>query len=82
MSAKNYSKDNLDDLPKLKEHFEPHKEILKKAKIQYKTPNKPYFFLHREREEKFFIKGNEKIISQVRCEIPTFAYTKENFYGS
>ncbi|MCX2716210.1 Eco57I restriction-modification methylase domain-containing protein [Helicobacter sp. MIT 21-1697] len=82
MSAKNYKQKNLDDLPNLKQHFEPYKEILQKAKIQYKTPNKPYFFLHREREERFFIEGNEKIISQVRCEIPTFAYTKENFYGS
>lgn len=82
MSAKNYQQDNLDGLPNLKQHFEPYKEILQKAKIQYKTPHKPYFFLHREREERFFIEGNEKIISQVRCEIPTFVYTKENFYGS
>ena len=82
MSAKNYTKDNLDDLPNIKNHFEPHKDILKKAKIKYKTPNKPYFFLHRERDERFFIAGNEKIISQIRCEKPTFVYCKENFYGS
>ena len=82
MSAKNYSKDNLDDLPNIQKHFEPHRERLQQAKIQYKTPKKPYFFLHREREERFFINGNEKIISQVRCEIPTFVYSTKNFYGS
>ncbi|EHF7948463.1 class I SAM-dependent DNA methyltransferase, partial [Campylobacter coli] len=66
LSNKNYS-GNLDDLPNLKQHFQKYKEILKESKIKYKTPNKPYFYLHREREEKFFKKGEEKIISQVRC---------------
>ncbi|HBD8950143.1 class I SAM-dependent DNA methyltransferase, partial [Campylobacter jejuni] len=65
LSNKNYS-GNLDDLPNLKQHFQKYKEILKESKIKYKTPNKPYFYLHREREEKFFKKGEEKIISQVR----------------
>ncbi|EHD9701354.1 class I SAM-dependent DNA methyltransferase, partial [Campylobacter coli] len=64
LSNKNYS-GNLDDLPNLKQHFQKYKEILKESKIKYKTPNKPYFYLHREREEKFFKKGEEKIISQV-----------------
>ncbi|EOH9115747.1 Eco57I restriction-modification methylase domain-containing protein, partial [Campylobacter jejuni] len=63
LSNKNYS-GNLDDLPNLKQHFQKYKEILKESKIKYKTPNKPYFYLHREREEKFFKKGEEKIISQ------------------
>ncbi|EIQ1762640.1 class I SAM-dependent DNA methyltransferase, partial [Campylobacter coli] len=51
LSNKNYS-GNLDDLPNLKQHFQKYKEILKESKIKYKTPNKPYFYLHREREEK------------------------------
>ncbi|EJS9931293.1 class I SAM-dependent DNA methyltransferase, partial [Campylobacter coli] len=58
LSNKNYS-GNLDDLPNLKQHFQKYKEILKESKIKYKTPNKPYFYLHREREEKFFKKGEE-----------------------
>lgn len=61
LSNKNYS-GNLDDLPNLKQHFQKYKEILKESKIKYKTPNKPYFYLHREREEKFFKKGEEKIM--------------------
>ncbi|EJV0376789.1 class I SAM-dependent DNA methyltransferase, partial [Campylobacter jejuni] len=73
LSNKNYS-GNLDDLPNLKQHFQKYKEILKESKIKYKTPNKPYFYLHREREEKFFKKGEEKIISQVRCIEPIFVY--------
>ncbi|BEJ70794.1 class I SAM-dependent DNA methyltransferase [Campylobacter coli] len=81
LSNKNYS-GNLDDLPNLKQHFQKYKEILKESKIKYKTPNKPYFYLHREREEKFFKKGEEKIISQVRCIEPIFVYSNENFYGS
>ncbi|HBD2703152.1 TPA: class I SAM-dependent DNA methyltransferase [Campylobacter jejuni] len=80
LSNKNYS-GNLDDLPNLKQHFQKYKEILKESKIKYKTPNKPYFYLHREREEKFFKKGEEKIISQVRCIEPIFVYSNENFYG-
>lgn len=78
LSNKNYS-GNLDDLPNLKQHFQKYKEILKESKIKYKTPNKPYFYLHREREEKFFKKGEEKIISQVRCIEPIFVYSNENF---
>ncbi|EPF0492127.1 DUF7149 domain-containing protein [Campylobacter coli] len=81
LSNKNYS-GNLDDLPNLKQHFQKYKEILKESKIKYKTPNKSYFYLHREREEKFFKKGEEKIISQVRCIEPIFVYSNENFYGS
>ncbi|EAH9928772.1 class I SAM-dependent DNA methyltransferase [Campylobacter jejuni] len=81
LSNKNYS-GNLDDLPNLKQHFQKYKEILKESKIKYKTPNKPYFYLHREREEKFFKKGEEKIISQVGCIEPIFVYSNENFYGS
>ncbi|EFS8209582.1 class I SAM-dependent DNA methyltransferase, partial [Campylobacter coli] len=45
LSNKNYS-GNLDDLPNLKQHFQKYKEILKESKIKYKTPNKPYFYLH------------------------------------
>ncbi|MCE7214962.1 Eco57I restriction-modification methylase domain-containing protein [Campylobacter coli] len=79
LSNKNYS-GNLDDLPNLKQHFQKYKEILKESKIKYKTPNKPYFYLHREREEKFFKKGEEKIISQVRCIEPIFSYLNNEAY--
>lgn len=64
LSNKNYS-GNLDDLPNLKQHFQKYKEILKESKIKYKTPNKPYFYLHREREEKFFKKGEEKLFHKL-----------------
>ena len=82
MSAKNYNKSSLNDFPNIKAHFEPYKQELKAAKIKYGTPNKPYFFVHRERDESFFKKGNEKIVAQSRCARPTFYYTKEDFYGS
>lgn len=64
LSNKNYS-GNLDDLPNLKQHFQKYKEILKESKIKYKTPNKPYFYLHREREEKFFKKVKKKLFHKL-----------------
>jgi len=82
MSAKNFDNTNLDSLPNIQTHFAPHKEELALAKIKYGTPNKPYFFVHREREERFFCKGTEKIVTQVRCEYPKFYYTTDAFYGS
>ena len=82
MSAKNFVFTNLDNYPNIKLHFEPHKEELLLAKIKYGTPNKPYYFVHRERDENFFKEGNEKIISQIRCRRPTFHYTTNAFYGS
>lgn len=82
MSAKNFDGSNLSAYPNLEKHFLPYKEELKEAKIKYGTPNKPYFFVHRERDENFFKKGNEKIVTQVRCKYPMFYYTTEDFYGS
>ena len=82
MSAKNFSSNTLEDYPNLNKHFEPHKKVLAESKIKYGTPNKPYFFVHRERDENFFIRGNEKIITQVRCRYPMFYYTTDAFYGS
>ena len=51
------------------------------AKEKYKTPNKPYFFLHRERDEKFFKKG-PKIVCGIRVRRPSFYYTEDEYYGS
>ena len=82
MSAKNYKQTHLNNYPNLKKHFDPYKKELTEAKVKYGTPNKPYFFVHRERDENFFKSGNEKIVSQVRCKYPTFYYTTDAFYGS
>ena len=82
MSAKNYNQTHLNNYPNLKKHFDPYKKELSEAKVKYGTPNKPYFFVHRERDENFFKAGNEKIVSQVRCKYPTFYYTTDAFYGS
>ena len=82
MSAKNFRYDDLEFFPNLKAHFEPYRNELSEAKIKYGTPNKPYYFVHRERDENFFKEGNEKIVSQVRCKYPTFYYTTDAYYGS
>ena len=81
ISNKNFKSGNLDNYPNIKAHFEPNKDILTEAKIKYETPNKPYFFLHREREERFFEKG-EKIVCAIRSEKPSFYYTESEYYGS
>lgn len=71
----------ISDYPNIEKHFLPYKDELIKKKIKYKTPNKPYYALHRERDENFFIKGS-KLISQSACSEPTFYFTEEIFYGS
>ena len=43
--------------------------------------NKKYFYLHRERDEKFF-KTGAKIISPTRTKQPSCTYTETEFYGS
>ncbi|WP_236583186.1 N-6 DNA methylase [Nitratiruptor sp. YY08-13] len=48
LSAKNF-KGTIDNYPNIKAFFEKNKELLRKKKQKYKTPHKPYFFLHRER---------------------------------
>lgn len=81
ISEKNFKGKSLSDFPNLQSHFEKFKQELIRAKIKYKTPNKPYFYLHRERDESFFIKG-EKIICQIRSPKPAFLFTEEAFYVS
>ena len=81
LSAQNFRDKNLDSYPNIKSHFEPFKEELKNAKEKYKTPNKPYFFLHRERDENFF-KIGPKIVCGIRVRRPSFYYTEDEYYGS
>jgi adenine-specific DNA-methyltransferase len=78
---KNFQGKNINDYPNIKNHFEPFKQQLKEAKKKYGTPNKPYFYLHREREEKFFQNG-PKVVGQTRTTFPSFLYTQETYYGS
>ncbi len=81
ISANNFDAKRFNEFPNIKKHFEPFKKQLTEAKIKYGTPDKPYFFLHREREERFFING-EKIVCGVRTKSPGFFYTKDEYYGS
>ena len=81
ISNKNFKGNNLADFPNIKNHFEPYKKILASAKIKYGTPDKPYFYLHRERDEKFFEKG-KKIVCGVRTLKPSFYFTEDEYYGS
>jgi len=78
---RNFGDKNIDDYPNIKNHFEPFKQLLKEAKKKYGTPDKPYFYLHREREEKFFQNG-PKMVGQTRTAFPSFLYTEESYYGS
>lgn len=78
---KNFGDKNINDYPNIKNHFEPSKKVLGEAKIKYGTPDKPYFYLHREREEKFF-QGGPKVVGQTRTAFPSFLYTEEKYYGS
>jgi adenine-specific DNA-methyltransferase len=78
---KNFQGKNINDYPNIKNHFEPFKQQLKEAKKKYGTPDKPYFYLHREREEKFFQNG-PKVVGQTRTTFPSFLYTQETYYGS
>ncbi|ADV45400.1 DUF7149 domain-containing protein [Nitratifractor salsuginis] len=80
ISAKNFY-GTIDDYPNIKAFFEKNKTLLKEKKEKYKTPNKPYFFLHRERDESFFMKG-PKIAFAARTHGRNFTYTEESFYGS
>ncbi|MGP1520007.1 MAG: Eco57I restriction-modification methylase domain-containing protein [Treponema sp.] len=82
LSNKNFMGYRLSNYPNFEKHFANFKQVLKEAKIKYKTPKKPYYYLHRERDEDFFKEGTEKIISQGRTIFPRFYYTKEAFYPS
>lgn len=81
LCEKNFKEDNLDNYKNIKQHFNDYVDILKDARIRYKTPNKKYFFLHRERKESFFEKGS-KIICQIRSVKPCFLYTEDEYYVS
>ncbi|MFH1048934.1 MAG: N-6 DNA methylase [Patescibacteria group bacterium] len=81
ISDKNFSDKKIKNYPNIEKHFKQFKKNLKEAKIKYGTPDKPYFYLHREREEKFFNDG-PKIICGVRVKYPSFYYTEEEYYGS
>ena len=78
---KNFKDKKLEDYKNIYNHFAQYKDVLTEAKTKYGTPNKPYFYLHRERDERFFKEG-EKIVAGSRVQKPSFYYTKEAFYGS
>ncbi len=81
LSDKNFGDKKLEDYPNIKKHFGPYEKLLADAKKKYGTPDKPYFYLHRERNEEFF-KPGPKIVCGVRVERPSFFFTKEQYYGS
>jgi adenine-specific DNA-methyltransferase len=80
LSEKNF-KESLSNFPNMKNHFDNFKLELKQAKVKYKTPNKKYYYLHRERDERFFKEGG-KIICASRTAFPSCTYTDKPFYGS
>ena len=78
---KNFGDKKIKDYPNIEKHFKSFKRILKEAKVKYGTPEKPYFYLHREREERFFNNG-PKIVCGVRVKYLSFYYTDQPYYGS
>ncbi|MEK7169492.1 MAG: N-6 DNA methylase [Patescibacteria group bacterium] len=78
---KNFKGKDIKDYPNIEKYFKPNEKILREAKIKYGTPDKPYFYLHRERDERFFNSGS-KIVCGVRVKYPSFYYTEEPYYGS
>ena len=82
LSAQNFDGQDINEFPNIRNHFEPYVQVLTDARIKYGTPNKPYYYLHRERIESFFKKGEAKIISQGRCQYPRFYYTEDDYYAS
>lgn len=78
---RNFRNKNIDNYPNIKKHFQKFKKELKEAKNKYGTPQKPYFYLHRERDEEFF-KTGPKIVGQTRTNLLRFLYTEEEYYGS
>jgi len=81
MHYNNFEDKSISDFVNIEKHFVPFKDELKKAKIKYKTPSKAYYYLHRERDEKFFLKGS-KIICATRTARSSCTYTEDEFYGS
>lgn len=82
LSAQNFSESAFEKSDNIKSHFEPYKAKLIESKIKFKTPQKPFFFLHRERKEKFFKRGTPRIITQGRALEPVFGYTEDDCYPS
>lgn len=81
ISEKNFAGEHLSSYPSIEKHFKPFKNQLQEAKEKYGTPEKPYFYLHRERNESFF-KAGPKIVCGVRVAFPSFFYTDDAYYGS
>lgn len=81
LSNKTFPHTNLDEYPNIKLHFEENKDSLVAAKIKYKSPSKNYFYLHRERDEKFFRDGDKIVCATRTCNV-AFTYTKDEYYGS
>lgn len=81
ISAKNFKDKHIDDYTNIRNHFSSYEEKLRTAKVKYKTPNKPYFYLHRERDEKFFV-GGERLVFAARTYGSNFTVTENDFYGS
>tara|TARA_Y100000389_G_C17462808_1_gene523104 strand:+ start:598 stop:4056 length:3459 start_codon:yes stop_codon:yes gene_type:complete len=81
ISKKNFDDKKIDNYPNIKNYFESNKDLLIAKKKKYKTPNKPYFYLHRERDESFFISG-PKLVWAKRTEGKRFTYSKEPIYGT
>src|SRR3989344_5001599 len=81
ISDKNFGDKKLTEYPNIKKHFEPFRIELTEAREKYETPEKPYFYLHRERNEDFF-KAAPKIVCGVRVAFPSFFYTEQPYYGS
>ena len=81
LSNKNFKEKEIDEFPNIKKHFLKFKKILEVAKIKYNSINKPYFYLHRERNESFFL-AKPKIISPSRVQNLSFMYTENEYYAS
>ncbi len=81
ISKSNFENKSIDNFPNVKKYFEPNKEALIQKKISYKSPNKPYFYLHRERNEIFF-KDGAKLVWAKRTEGKKFTYTEKAMYGT
>lgn len=82
LSAQNFPETKFPEFKGFVSHFEPFKSKLIESKIKFKTPKKPYYYLHRERKESFFMKGSPRLITQGRALTPTFVYTEDDCYPS
>jgi adenine-specific DNA-methyltransferase len=81
ISAKNFTDKQIEDYPNIQQHFTPYKAELQKAKTAYKTSKKLYFYLHREREERFFV-GGQRLVWAKRTDGSKFTVTEAPLYGT